>query len=171
MKRELESLESKLLHEMKRMNGALNKQFSLPAGDRYMECGGFRYDTVYYGCIAGNIGEVMIVVSVGDEFPADIIVKKRMKNSTLAEKGTNKLDSLSSIVPGLQKEAAADLMATASVYMKSSTAVVVQLLLDVPMMQRSKQYYISKIEEFFQNCKQPVGMYLRVSVGMAPMCA
>ena len=44
--------------------------------------------------------------------------------------------------------------------MKSPTSVVVQLLLDVPMMQRSKQYYLKKIEEFFQNCKQPAGMYI-----------
>ena len=68
--------------------------------------------------------------------------------------------SLPSIVPGLHEETAADLMATASVRMKSLNEMVVQLLLDVPMMQRSKQYYLKKMEEFFQNCKQPAGMYV-----------
>ena len=149
-------MESVLLQEMKRMNGALNKQLRLYAGEHYVECGGFRYNTIH-GCISGNTGEVMIVVSVGDEFPADLVVKKRIKNSALTEKATNMFGSLPSIVPGLNEETAADLMATASVYMKSSTSVVVQLLLDVPMMQRSKQYYLKKIEKFFQNCKH--GMF------------
>ena len=151
-------MECELLQEMKRMNGALNKQLRLPAGEHYVECGGFRYNTEY-GCIAGNIREEMIVVSVGDEFPADIVVKKRIKNSEFAEKSTKMLGFLPSIVPGLHEEAAADLMATAGVYMKSPTSAVVQLLLDVPMMQRSKKYYLKKIEEFFQNCKQLLGMY------------
>ena len=152
-------MERKLLQEIKRMNGALNKQLRPSAGEHYVECGGFRYNTEYGG-IGGNNAEEMIVVSVGDEFPADIVVKKRIKNSTLTEKATKMFGSLPSIVPGLHEEAAADLMATASVHMKSSNRMVVQLLLDVPMMQRSKQYYIKKIEEFFQNCKETIGMYV-----------
>ena len=152
-------MECVLLQEIKRMNGALNKQLRPSAGEHNVECGGFRYDTIH-GDIGGNTGEEMIVVSVGDEFPADIVVKKRIKHSTLAEKAKEMFGFLPSIVPGLHEEAAADLMATASVYMKSPTSVVVQLLLDVPMMQRSKQYYIKKIEEFFQNCKETIGMYV-----------
>ena len=141
------------------MNGALNKQLRLSASEHYVECGGFMYNT-RYGGIGGNTAEDMIVVSVGDEFPADIVVKKRIKNSTLAEKATKMVGCLPSIVPGLHEETAADLMAIASVYMKSPTSVVVQLLLDVPMMQRSKKYYLKKIEEFFQNCKETIGMYV-----------
>ena len=152
-------MEFVLLQEIKRMNGALNKQLRPSAGEHYVDGGGFRYNT-RYGGIGGNTGEEMIVVSVGDEFPGDIVVKKRIKNSTLAEKATKIFGSLPSIVPGLHEEAGADLMATASVRMKSPNQMVVQLLLDVPMMQRSKQYYIKKIEEFFQNCKETIGMYV-----------
>ena len=152
-------MECELLQEMKRMNGALNKQLRPPAGEHFVDGGGFRYNT-RSGGIGGNTAEAMIVVSVGDEFPADIVVKKRMKISEFAEKATKMFGFLPSIVPGLHEEAAADLMATASVSMKSSTQVVVQLLLDVPMMQRSKKYYLKKIEEFFQSCKETIGMYI-----------
>ena len=153
-------MECELLQEIKRMNGALNKQLRLYAGEHFVECGGVRYNTKY-GYIRGNTAEVMIVVSVGDEFPADniTVVKKRIKR---AEKAKEMFGSLPSIVPGLHEETAADLMATASVYMKNPISAVVQLLLDVPMMQRSKQYYLKKIEEFFQNCKQPAGMLLDI---------
>ena len=108
-------MERELLQEMKRMNGALNKQLRLSAGEHYVECGGFRYNTEYGG-IGRNTGEEMIVVSVGDEFPADIVVKKRIKSYTLAEKAKEMFGSPPSIVPGLHEEAAADLMATAIVY-------------------------------------------------------
>ena len=154
-------MECELLQEIKRMNGALNKQLRLPAGEHFVECGGFRYNT-RSGGIGGNTAEEMIVVSVGDEFPADIVVKKRIKNSAFAEKATKIFGFLPSIVPGLHEEAAADLMAIASVSMKSLNQIVVQLLLDVPMMQISKQYYLKKIEEFFQNCKEPAGMSVHV---------
>ena len=150
-------MESELLQEIKRINGALDKQLRVLAGDHYVEGGGFRY-YAKYGGMGGNTGEILILVSVGDEFPADIVVKKRKRNLALAEKATKLFGSLPSIVPGLHEEAAADLMARASVYMKSPNAEVVQLLLDVPMMQRSKQYYLKKIEEFLQNCKEPAGM-------------
>ena len=150
-------MESKLLQEMKRKNGALDKQLRVSAGDDYVECGGFRYSTKN-GDMRGNMGEALILVSVGDEFPADVVVKNRIKNPTLSKKATKLFGSLPSIVPGLHEEAAADLMATASVYMKSPNIEVVQLLLDVPMMQRSKQYYLKKMEEFFYSCKEPLGM-------------
>ena len=150
-------MESKLLQEIKSMNGALDKQLRPPVGEHYVECGGFRYSTKN-GSISGNKIKNMILVSVGNEFPPDIVVKKRIKNPALAEISTKMFGSLPSIVPGLHEEAAADLMATASVRMKSPNAEVVQLLVDVPMMQRSKQYYLKKIEEFLQNCKEPVGM-------------
>ena len=106
----------------------------------------------------------MILVSVGDEFPPDIVVKKRIKNPALVAKATQIFGSLPSTVPGLHEEAAADLMAIASVSMRSANGTVVQLYLDVPMMQRSKQYYLKKIEEFLQNCKQPVGTYGHIRV-------
>ena len=149
-------MESELLYEMKKMNGALGKQPRLPTGDNWMEAGGFMYHKLRGG-MSGNTAEHMILVSVGNKFPADVAVKQRIKNSALATKATQIFGSLPSIVPGLHEEAAADLMATASTIMRSSSSTVVQLCLDVAMMQRSKQYYLKKIEEFFQNCKLPVG--------------
>ena len=82
-------MESKLLHEMKRKNGALDKQLRISAGDHYtMEGGGFRYSTMYGG-MGGNTGQELFLVSVGDEFPPDVVVKKRVKNPALAEKAKN----------------------------------------------------------------------------------
>ena len=149
-------MESELLYEMKKMNGALGKELTLPTGDHWMEGGGFRYHKLR-GDMSGNIREEMILVSVGNMFPADVAVKQRIKNQALAKKATQTFGSLPSIVPGLHEEAAADLMATASAIMKTPNTTLVQLCLDVPMMQRSKQYYLKKIEEFLQNSKQPAG--------------
>ena len=153
-------MERKLLQEIKSMNGALDKQLRSLVGKHYVECGGFRYSTKN-GSISGNKIKNMILVSVGNEFPPDIVVKKRIKNPALAEKSTKMFGSLPSIVPGLHEEAAADLMATASVQMKSPQSEVVKLLLDVPMMQRPKQYYLKKIRDFLQSYKEPVGMYVQ----------
>ena len=107
------------------------------------------------GAVFGDAYKLMNLVSVGDEFLADTVVKKRGENSALAKRAVNLFGSLPSIVPGLHEEAAADLMATASVRMKNPYVGVVQLLLDVPMMQRSKHYYLNKIEEFFWSCNDP----------------
>ena len=43
----------------------------------------FRYHK-QYGAMGGNTNEYMIVVSVGNMFPADVVVKRRIKNSVLA---------------------------------------------------------------------------------------
>ena len=144
------------MYEMKKLNGVLGKQLKTPTGDNWMEGGGFRYDK-QRGGTGGNTSERMILVSVGNKFPADVAVKQRIKNQALARKATQTFGSLPSIVPGLHEEAAADLMATTSTIMKTPSSTVVQLCLDVPMMQRSKQYYLMKMEEFFQICKLPVG--------------
>ena len=152
----LEAMESLLLLEMKKMNGAVEKQLRAPVGEGYVEAERLKYDTKH-GAVGGNTIEVMILVSVGDEYPAYVMVNHRIRNPTMAEKATKMFGSLPSIVPGLHTEAAADLMATASTNMRSCNISVVQLLLDVPSMQRSKQYYLNKIETFFQNCNEPVG--------------
>ena len=149
-------MESLLLLEMKKMNGAVDKQRRAPVGDQYVEVRGLRYYREY-GQLGGNTGEVMILVSAGDEYPADLVVSRRIRNPSLAEKATKTFGPLPSIVPGLHTEAAADLMATASAEMRGSAASVVQLLLDVPLMQRSKQYHRNKIETFLKNCQEPGG--------------
>ena len=51
-------------------------------------------------------------------------------------------------------------MATASPQLKAPNSTVVKLYLDVPMMQRSKQYYLNKIQEFLQHCKHSAGRYM-----------
>ena len=151
-----ETLESLLLLEMKKMNGTVDKQLRAPVRDQYAEVRGLRYNREY-GTVAGNTIEVMILVTAGDEYPADLVVSHWIRNPSLAEKATKTFGPLPSIVPGLHTEAAADLMATASTYMRDSSGSVVQLLLDVPSMQRSKQYYLNKIESFLKNCKEPAG--------------
>ena len=152
----LEAKESLLLLEMKKMNGAVEKQLRAPVGEKYVEAEGLRYNRKN-GSAAGNTREVMMLVSAGDEYPADVAVSNRIRNPTMAEKATKTFGSLPSIVPGLHREVAADLMATASTEMRNCVGSVVQLLLDVPSMQRSKQYYINKIETFFQNCQECFG--------------
>ena len=102
--------------------------------------------------------ETIILVSVGTEFPVNIVVHSRIKNPALAAKAKQMHGSLPFIVPGLHEEAAADLMATATPRLKAPNSTVVKLYLDVPMMQRSKQYYLNKIQEFLQHCKHSVGM-------------
>ena len=151
-------MERELLLEIKKMNGAVKKQLSVPVGEKYVEFGGLRYNREN-GSAEGNTGKVMMLVSVGDEYPADVVVSHRIRNPTMAEKATKTFGSLPSIVPGLHTEAAADLMATASTNMRSCSSSVVQLLLDVPSMQRSKQYYLNKIETFFQNFQERFGKY------------
>ena len=147
-------MESLLLLEMKKMNGSVEKHLRPLVG--YMEVGGLRYSREN-GSAQGNAGEVMILVSAGDEYPAELVVSNRIRKPSLAKKATKKFGSLPSIAPGLHTEAAADLMATASTNMRSCNISVVQLLLDVPSMQRSKQYYFNKIETFFKTCQEPAG--------------
>ena len=157
-------MESELLQEMKIMNEALDKESRTLAGEHYVEAGGFRYNTKH-GDISGNMCETMILVSVGSEFPVGKVVHPRNRNPALAAKAKQMYGSLPFIVPGLHEEAAADLMATASLHLKIPNSTVVKLYLDVPMMQRSKQYYLNKIQGFLQHCKSRVGMYVVVCTG------
>ena len=156
-------MECELLQEMKIMNGALDKEPRTLAGEHYMESGGFRYNT-NNGSMGGNMCETMILVSVGSEFPVDIVVHPRIKNPALAQKARQTYGFLPFIVPGLYEQAAADLMATASPQLKAPNSTVVKLYLDVPMMQRSKQYYLNKIQEFLQHCKSRVGMHVATNM-------
>ena len=82
----------------------------------------------------------MIMVSVGSEFPPGIKVQSRVKDPARAEKAIQTHGQLPLKVTGLHEEAAADLMAAASLRLQSSTSDVVRLCLDVPGKQHSKQY-------------------------------
>ena len=160
--RGLEAIEGELLREIKKMNGAVSKELRELTGEHYVVSTGIRYN-IKLGATNGNTAEVMLLVSVGSEFPADISVQPRIKNTANAKKATQIYASLPPIVPGLHEEAAADLMATASPDMKSPNFNVVQLCVDVPMMQRSKHYYLKKIQEFFEHCKHTGGTYICIT--------
>ena len=156
-------MESELLQEMKIMNGVLDKEPRTLAGEIFVESGGFRYNT-NFGSMEGNIVETMILVSVGSEFPVGKVVHPRIRNPALVQKARQKYGFLPFTVPGLHEEAAADLMAAASSSLKAPNSTVVKLYLDVSMMQRSKQYYLNKIQEFLQHCKSRVGMHVATNM-------
>ncbi|CAI8045980.1 hypothetical protein GBAR_LOCUS25422 [Geodia barretti] len=153
----LETLESKLLLELKTVNGAIQKQLRGLIGAHYVNFNGLMYNTKK-GAVGGNTIEVLILASVGDKYPADLVAIQRIGDTSLTEQATKKFGLLPVEVPGLHKETAADLMAAASTQMNSPNMSVVQILLDIPMVQRSKQFYLKKIETFFQNCKEPVAL-------------
>ena len=83
-------MERELLLEIRKMNEAVEKQLRAPVGEGYnMGVGGLRYDTKP-GAVGGNTIEVMMLVSVGDEYSADVLVSHRIRNPTMVEKATKK---------------------------------------------------------------------------------
>ena len=139
------------------MKGVEGRKPTPPTGEHYVVSRGIRYN-MKNGGVGGNTGEVMVVVSVGSECPAGVSVQPRVRDPVLAERAFQTHGHLPSTVTGLHEEAAADLMARASLNLQDSTKDVVRLCLDVPGKQRSKQYYLNTIEEFLKHCKQPGGM-------------
>ena len=110
------------------------------------------------GGVGGNIYEALILVSVGSEFPAGVKVQPRVRSSALAKRPVKTNGNLPPIVTGLHEEAAADLMARASLELQAPNVNLVRLCLDVPGKQRSKEYYMKTMEEFLKQCQRPVGM-------------
>ena len=86
-------MECGLLKEMKIKNGVLDKELRIPIGEHYIEGGRFRYNKKRGG-IGGNTSETMILVSVGSEFPVDVVVHPRIKNPALASKAKQMYGSL-----------------------------------------------------------------------------
>ena len=154
---ELELKERELLQELKRMKGVEGRKPTPPAGEHYVLSRGIRYN-IKYGAVGGNTGETMIMVSVGSEFPAGVQVQPRVRDPARAERATQIHGHLPPIVVGLHEEAAADLMAIASLQLQTCSNDLVRLCLDVPGKQRSKEYYLKTIEEFIKHCQQPAGM-------------
>lgn len=99
----------------------------------------------------------MILVSVGDEFPAGVTVTSRVRDATMAERAVAKYGHLPPIVAGLHDEVAADIMARASLVLQARSSDLVRLCLDTPGYQRTKEFYLRAIEEFFEHCQQPGG--------------
>ena len=154
---ELELKERELLQELKRMKGVEGRKPTPPAGEDYVLSRGIRY-YLKFGVVGGDTGEIMMMVSVGSEFPAGVQVQPRMRDPARAERATQTHSHLPPIVTGLHEEAAADLMATVSLRLHDSSSDLVRLCLDVPGKQRSKEYYLKTIEEFIKHCQQPRGM-------------
>ena len=152
-------MERELLQELKRMKGVEGKQLTPITGKLFQESRGINY-YMKRGKLQGNTSERMILVSVGSEFPAGIKVQPCVLNPTLADRAVSTYGCLPPIVTGLHKEAAADLMATASVVLQTPNSDLVRLCLDVPEKQRTKQYYLNTIEEFLKHCQQPLGIQL-----------
>ena len=134
----------------------MDKQPKQLSGEPFIEVGRFVHDRELGG-VGGNPYQAMILVSAGDYYPPNVVVSKRHRSPSQAEKARKMFGSLPPIIPGLHEEAAADLMATVSTALKSSAGSVVQLLVDVPFLQRSKEYYLKKIEIFLKNCNTSVG--------------
>lgn len=99
----------------------------------------------------------MILVSVGDEFPAGVTVTHRVRDATMAERAVAKYGHLPPIVAGLHDEIADDIMARASQLLQQRKSDLVHLCLDTPGYQRPKEFYLRAIEEFFEHCQQPAG--------------
>ena len=156
---EIELKERELLQELKRMKGVEGRKPTPPAGERYVQSRGIRYH-MKFGAVGGNTAEAMIMVSVGSEFPAGVQVQPRVRDPARAERATQTHGHLPPIVAGLHEEAAADLMATASLQLQTCNYDLVRLCLDVPGKQRSKEYYLKTIEEFIKHCQQPGGIYV-----------
>ena len=154
----MEAFEGDLLLEIKKVNGVLAKVPKVGVGEKLIEVGGLKYNREI-GAVSGkNTGEYFILMSVGDEFPAGLVVSQRKRNRLLAEEAKKRVGTLPLAVPGIHDEAAQDLMCTASTKVKDPFGRVVRLLLDSPSYQRSKQYYLKKMEEFFENCQEAFGM-------------
>ena len=149
-------MECELLLGIKKSTGTVDKKPKPIVGEHYAEVGGMTYN-MKYGGLGGNTGRYMVLMSVGDEYPDDVVVSQRIKNPSLAKKAKTLFGSLSSTVPDIHEEAAADLIAATKTIEKNSAASLDQLLLDVPLMQRSKQYYLNQIESLFQNCQKHDG--------------
>ena len=151
------------------MKGVEEKQPTPLTGEHYVCSRGMRYH-MKYGAASGNPGEALILVSVGSEFPAGIRVQPRVKSPALAERAIQTHGHLPPIVTdlGLHEEAAADLMAAASFRLQSPNTDLVRLCLDVPGKQRSKEYYLKTIEEFFKHCQHPEGMLHLMDRGVGP---
>ena len=141
------------------MKGVEGRKPTPLTGEHFVMSRGIRY-YMELGCVGGNACEVMVVVSVGSECPVGVSVQPRVRDPALAERAFRTHGHLPSTVTGLHEEAAADLMAKASMQLQDSSHDLVRLCLDVPGKQRSRQYYLNTIEEFLKHCKQPLGMYV-----------
>ena len=153
-----EEKEQDLLLAIKRVKGVEGKVPTPPVGEHYVQSRDIRYN-IKQGSVAGNTSETMILVSVGDETPPGVAVKHRTRDATMAARAISKYGYLPSVVAGMHEELAADIMARASLSLKDGSTELVCLSIDTPGYQRSKEYHLKNIQEFFEQCKKPSGTY------------
>ena len=105
--------------------------------------------------------DVMVIVSVGRNHPPGVRVAERVKDKARATRAFRTYGKLPHKIASLQisRETAADLKVVSSHGQNSVTLRVVSLKLDVPAMQRPKEYYITAIANLLKQCRQPGGMF------------
>jgi hypothetical protein len=133
----LEKRERDLLAELKQMKGVEKKERMHVIKEPYVESNGLLYDLTK-GDISGNRISIMIIVAVGTCIPSGIEIEQRKRNPDLAQKAFQTHGQLPSFVTGLHKEAAADLMATASNHLRSVNVDLVRICLAAPLCNAQK---------------------------------
>ena len=105
--------------------------------------------------------DIMMIISVGTKHPPGVRVEERVRDKARATHAFATYGELPHQITSLQisRETAADLIVVSSHIQKDINSRDVSLKLDVPGMQRPKEYYITAIANFLERCRQPEGMY------------
>ena len=114
----------------------------------------------------------MVIVSVGSKHPPGVRVEERVRDKARATCAFKTYGKVPRPIASLQisRETAADLKVVSSHVQKSVTLRDISLKLDVPNMQRPKEYYITAIANFLKQCRQPGGMYTSYAAGNSTLC-
>ena len=98
--------------------------------------------------------ECMIIVSVGNEHPSNVRVQP--KDEVRARQAVNVHGRLPDIV-GLPLGTEVDLNVISGLIRAAPRVELTDLQLDITGYQRSREYYLQAIRNFFTRCKQPGG--------------
>jgi len=111
--------------------------------------------------------DVMMIVSVGTNHPPGVRVEERVRDKARAAHAFRTYGKLPHQIASLQisQETAADLKVASFHIQKSITTRDISLKLNVPAMQRPKEYYITAIANLLKQCRQPAagGMFTSFS--------
>ena len=156
---EHERMEKKILCMLTERNTKL-KPTALPEEDS----DGMMFSPNYGNLVASR--DVMMIVSVGSKHSPGVRVEERVRDKARATRVFEMYGKLPRLIVSLQisRETVADLKVVSSHVQKSATTRDVSLKLDIPNMQRPKEYYITAIANFLKQCRQPGGMYTLVSM-------
>jgi len=105
--------------------------------------------------------DIMMIISVGTKHPPGVRVEERVRDKARANHAFTMYGELPHQIASLQisRETAADLIVVSSQIQKDINLRDISLKLDIPAMQRPKEYYIKAIANFLKMCGQPGGMY------------